>query len=87
MKYPVSSDTCIVLAMSSPSPDEAAAIEQKLVAWGRARDELDASRDRLVLEAYAQEPNVHRIHKLTGIGRATIYRIIEHSQMKNPKKQ
>lgn len=65
------------LTMSSRSSNEANEIEQKLVAWGRARDQLEIDRDRLVLEAYADDPNVRRIHLLAGISRSTIYRILD----------
>ncbi len=50
-------------------------IEAALTAW-RATYE---KRDGLVREAHAGGFNINQIHTLTGIGRSTIYRILEKS--------
>lgn len=57
------------------TPEQA---EQKLIGWRVARDAIDNQRDELVRSAHFEGGlNVHRIHVLTGIGRNTIYRILE----------
>lgn len=55
--------------MSSATTDA----ETSLLAW---KDNFDA-RDRVVREAHAAGVSINRIHTLTGIGRSTIYRILD----------
>ncbi|MGW2666238.1 helix-turn-helix domain-containing protein [Nocardia tengchongensis] len=47
--------------------------EADLIAWR----EMNDSRDKRVQNAHAAGLNINQIHTLTGISRATIYRILE----------
>jgi DNA invertase Pin-like site-specific DNA recombinase len=49
--------------------------EARLIGWRAMHDQ----RDEFVREAYAAGVSINRIHTLTGIGRNTIYRILEKS--------
>lgn len=50
-------------------------VEAELSAWR----EHDRRRDEIVRRAHAAGFNINRIHTLSGIGRNTIYRILEKS--------
>lgn len=59
------------------TPDQA---EESLIGWRVGRDAIDKQRDDLVREAHEAGVPINRIHTLTGIGRNTIYRILEKEQ-------
>jgi DNA invertase Pin-like site-specific DNA recombinase len=54
--------------------------ERHLVRWRQ----MDERRDPLVRQAHAAGISINRIHTLTGIGRSTIYRILDKTE---PTKQ
>lgn len=60
------------------TPEQA---EAKLIGWRVARDAVDSQRDEVIRSAHFEGGlNVYKIHKLTGIGRNTIYRILERKE-------
>lgn len=50
--------------------------ETALTEWKRQGEEHDAERDPLVRAAHQAGLNVHRIYKLSGVSRTTIYKIL-----------
>lgn len=44
---------------------------------GAASRELEAGRDDLIIRAFRAGLAINRIHKLSSIGRTTIYRVLE----------
>jgi transcriptional regulator of acetoin/glycerol metabolism len=55
----------------------AAGAEAALGEWKRRGEKVAADRDPLVLAAHTAGLNVHRIHKVSGISRTTIYKILD----------
>lgn len=50
--------------------------ESALSEWKGRGDSLAAERDPLVRSAYEAGVNINRIHKLSGVSRTTIYKIL-----------
>lgn len=56
------------------TPEQA---EERLIGWRVGRDAIDKQRDDIIREAHAAGVPINKIHTLTGVGRSTIYRILE----------
>jgi hypothetical protein len=50
--------------------------EAALAGWKRRSEQVGSERDQLIRAAHAAGLNIRRIHLKSGIGRATIYRIL-----------
>lgn len=58
----------------TPTPEQA---EAALIEWRQQEEARPARRIEIVEQAHKAGFNINKIHTLSGIGRSTIYRILE----------
>lgn len=61
---------------NAPQAIRAAVAERDLHSWAERRDAVDADRDRLVRHAIANNVNRNTVHRITGMSRSTINRLL-----------